>query len=126
MPASCAHAGAAANRNVTTKPNQTRFALGIRLLEMLRTLGPTLLSRGKSRERYDTRRMMERTLHVKRPEFKKEYGGQCIEQEPGPRGSPHDPQTPLSIRESVLEPVLTAKTDSCFSRASPWQAGQAG
>jgi hypothetical protein len=70
--------------------------------------------------------MMERTLHVKRPEFKKEYSGQCIEQEPGPRGSPHDPQGPMPIRESVFGLVLTAKTESCFSRASPWQAGQVG
>jgi hypothetical protein len=88
--------------------------------------GPTVTILGKKPKRYDARRMMERTLHVTRPKNKKEYSGQCIEQEPGPRGSPHDPQTPLSIRESVFEPVLTAKTDSCFSRASPWQAGQAG
>jgi len=49
-----------------------------------------------------------------------------MEQDPGPRGSPQVPQGPLSIRESVFGPVLTAKTDSCFSSPCPWQAGQDG
>jgi hypothetical protein len=52
-----------------------------------------------------------------------------MEQAPGPRGSPHEPHG-LVVSEAKAEPdppfELTAKTDNCFSRSWPAQAGQAG
>ena len=53
---------------------------------------------------------------------------QFIEQEPGPRGSPHRPQAdgPNCAGAALPEDAPTAKTESCFS--SSWLAhdGQAG
>jgi hypothetical protein len=53
-----------------------------------------------------------------------------IEQEPGPRGSPHEPQAPADPwnGEGLLFPpaVLTAKTDSNFRRFALWHDGQLG
>jgi hypothetical protein len=45
-------------------------------------------------------------------------------QEPGPRGSPHEPHgAGPALAERAGEPVDTAKTDSCLSRACEWHAG---
>jgi hypothetical protein len=77
MPASCAQAGAAAIRKVKMNPKPTRFALGIRLLEMLPGT-PVRDFRDppkKKPRRYDCAGIMERTLYVKRPKFKEEYSG---------------------------------------------------
>lgn len=50
-----------------------------------------------------------------------------MEQAPGPRGSPHDPQ---GDAEGVLSgdeaPFATANTDSCFSSSALAHAGQLG
>ncbi len=41
---------------------------------------------------------------------------QFVEQEPGPRGSPQLPQDPGDASEAAAPfPLLTAKTESCFS-----------
>ena len=53
--------------------------------------------------------------------------GQLDLQEPGPRGSPHVPQEPAGSRAAArLEPVLTAKVDSCLVSRLPPHRGQAG
>ena len=52
-----------------------------------------------------------------------------MEQEPGPRGSPHEPQAPDEGAESPeeeTEPDVTAKTDSCLSSSALAQEGQLG
>jgi len=53
-----------------------------------------------------------------------------IEQEPGPRGSPHIPHALGASRldaSTLVDPfALTAKTDSSFCRSSPEQDGQLG
>ena len=50
-----------------------------------------------------------------------------MEQEPGPRGSPHEPHgAGAALRDGDDGAVLTAKTDSCFSSSVLAQAGQIG
>jgi hypothetical protein len=49
-----------------------------------------------------------------------------IEQEPGPRGSPQDPQGPTLAARCGGLAALTANTDNCFSMSALAQAGQAG
>jgi hypothetical protein len=42
---------------------------------------------------------------------------QFIEQDPGPRGSPHDPQAPIGgngAASRLVLPALTANTESSF------------
>src|SRR5258706_2127564 len=55
---------------------------------------------------------------------------QLIEQDPGPRGSPHDPHAPVDAGNGAGSPfpalVLTAKTDSSFCRFAPSHDGQLG
>ena len=54
--------------------------------------------------------------------------GQFIEQEPGPRGSPHDPQGPRGccVAPEAGPEVRAANTDWRFSSSVPWQDGHAG
>lgn len=57
-----------------------------------------------------------------------EIRSQFIEQEPGPRGSPHEPQAPTGIcvaPDAGLE-VLAANTDCRFSSVVPWHDGHSG
>lgn len=57
-----------------------------------------------------------------------EIRNQFIEQEPGPRGSPHDPHAPTGISvapDAALE-VLAANTDCRFSSVVPWHDGHSG
>jgi hypothetical protein len=59
-----------------------------------------------------------------------------VAQEPGPRGSPHEPQGPEAKAPSLpakgLEPgelpeaLGEAKVENCFSALCPWQLGQVG
>ena len=51
---------------------------------------------------------------------------QFSEQEPGPRGSPQDPQASGTSAAAAPFPLLTAKTESCFSSLSLSQEGQRG
>jgi len=50
---------------------------------------------------------------------------QFMLQEPGPRGSPQDPQADgwLAVRGRTGDPCDTANTDSCLSSASDWHSG---
>ncbi len=49
-----------------------------------------------------------------------------MEQAPGPRGSPHEPQAPEAAADSPEElRVDTAKTESCGAKCLPWHLGQA-
>jgi hypothetical protein len=61
----------------------------------------------------------------------KEQGNrnQFIEQDPGPRGSPQDPQAPPSgicVGPAAVADVLAANTDWRFSKSVPWQDGHSG
>jgi len=51
-----------------------------------------------------------------------------IEQDPGPRGSPHMPHAPVGVADrSDDDPLaLTAKTDNCFSSSALAQRGHCG
>jgi hypothetical protein len=54
---------------------------------------------------------------------------QFMEQEPGPRGSPHVPQAPAGAAanaEGAGAFELTANTDSCFSSSALAHEGQLG
>jgi len=55
---------------------------------------------------------------------------QFIEQDPGPRGSPHAPHAPPDAGNgaaSLLAPfVLTANTERSFCRFTLWHDGQLG
>jgi hypothetical protein len=46
-----------------------------------------------------------------------------IEQAPGPRGSPHDPQAPAGLAELDALFAETAKTESCGSNFLVWHLG---
>ena len=63
-----------------------------------------------------------------RKEDSGEIRNQFIEQAPGPRGSPHEPQAPTGIcvaSDAGLE-VLAANTDCRFSSVVPWHDGHSG
>jgi len=51
-----------------------------------------------------------------------------MEQDPGPRGSPHIPHAPVGVAERAGDDplALTAKTDNCFSSSTLAQRGHSG
>ena len=58
---------------------------------------------------------------------RRESDGQFSEQDPGPRGSPHEPQgAGAALRDGDDGVVLTAKTDNCLSSSVLVQDGQIG
>src|SRR5690349_5033125 len=46
-----------------------------------------------------------------------------MEQAPGPRGSPHDPQAPGEAEAGELPFALTANTESCGASFTLWHLG---